>query len=109
MKLISSLVRAARLDAVKQALSSINVVALSVVEARDYAPQPHGVTAWMGQLVPHDSSLKLEVQVVVHDDDVDDVVSLVMKAARTGCTGDGHICVLPVEHRYSIATGQREV
>jgi len=109
MKLISSLVRAGRLDAVKQALSTINVVALSVVEARDYAPQQHGMTAWMGQLVPHDSSLKMEVQVVVHDDDVDDVVDRVMRAARTGCAGDGHICVLPVDHRYSISTGQREV
>ena len=109
MKLISSLVRAARLDAVKQALSGINVVALSVVEARDYAPQRHATTAWMGHLYALESSLKMEVQVVVHDDDVDEVVDLVMRAARTGTTGDGHICVMPVEHRYSISTGRREV
>jgi nitrogen regulatory protein P-II 1 len=109
MKLISSLVRAARLGAVKQALSGINIVALSVVEARDYAPQRHATTAWMGHLCVLESSLKMEIQVVVHDDDVDDVVDLVMRAARTGATGDGHICVMPVEHRYSIATGRREV
>jgi len=35
--------------------------------------------------------------------------NLVMRAARTGTSGDGHICVMPVEHRYSIATGRREV
>ena len=109
MKLISSLVRSARLDAVKQALSGINVVALSVVEARDYAPQRHETTAWMGHLYALQSSLKMEIQVVVHDDDVDEVVDLVMRAARTGSTGDGHICVMPVEHRYSISTGRREV
>jgi nitrogen regulatory protein PII len=40
--MISSLVRVGRFDAVKQALSKINVVALSVLEARDYAPQSHG-------------------------------------------------------------------
>jgi nitrogen regulatory protein P-II 1 len=109
MRMISSLVRVGRFDAVKQALSKINVVALSVVEARDYTPQSHGTTAWMGHLHVHDSSLKVEVQIVVDDDDVDEVVGIVMRAARTGTTGDGHICVLPVEHRYSIATGLREV
>ncbi len=109
MKLISSLVRAARLDAVKQALSGINVVALSVVEARDYAPQRHATTAWMGHLYVLESSVKMEVQVVVHDDDVDEVVDSVMRAARTGTPGDGHICVVPVDHRYSISTGRREV
>jgi nitrogen regulatory protein P-II 1 len=109
MKLISSLVRADRLDAVKKALERINVVSLTVVEARDYAPQQHGVTSWMGQLVPLNSSMKLEVQVIVHDDDVDEVVDQVMRAARTGCAGDGHISVLPVDHRYSITTGLREV
>jgi nitrogen regulatory protein P-II 1 len=109
MKLVSSLVRVVRLDAVKQALARIDVVALSVAQARDYAPQCHGTTAWMGHLQALDSSLKMEVQVVVHDDDVDRVVESVMRAARTGSNGDGHICVLPVEHRYSISTGLREV
>ena len=109
MKLISSVVRPDRLEAVKQALGTINVVALTVLEARDFAPQRHATTAWMGHLYTHDSSIKMEVQAVVHDDDVDEVVDIVMRAARTGTVGDGHICVLPVDHRYSISAGRREV
>ena len=109
MKLISSLVRPAKLDAVKRALGMVNVVALTVVEARDFAPQAHGTTAWRGHLHAVESSMKMEIQVVVHDDDVDEVVETVIRAARTGTAGDGHVCVLPVEHRYSIAGGLREV
>jgi nitrogen regulatory protein PII len=109
MKLISSVVRPDRLEAVKQALGTINVVALTVLEARDFAPQRHATTAWMGHLYTHESSMKMEVQAVVHDDDVDEVVEIVMRAARTGTVGDGHICVLPVDHRYSISAGRREV
>jgi len=109
MKLITSLVRPDKLDAVKQALGSINVVALTVVEAHDYAPQQHATTAWRGHLYTLESSLKMEVQAVVHDDDVDEVVDMVMRAARTGTIGDGHISVVPVDHRYSISTGRREV
>jgi nitrogen regulatory protein PII len=45
----------------------------------------------------------------VHDDEVDDVIAAVMRSARTGADGDGHVCVMSVDHRYSIATGLREV
>ena len=62
MKLISSVVRPDRLEAVKQALGTINVVALTVVEARDFAPQRHATTAWMGHLYTHESSTKMEVR-----------------------------------------------
>ena len=109
MKLIISVVRPARLDAIKHELARLDIVALTVIEARDYAPQPHGTTVWRGHLYALESSLKMEIQVVVHDDDVDEVVDVVMRAARTGVNGDGHICVMPVDHRYNIAAGRREV
>ena len=108
MKLISILLREFKLDVVKQALNEVDVVALTVVEARDYSPQSHGTAAWRGYLQAMSSSPKLEVQVVVHDHDVDEVVDSVMRAARTGAPGDGHICVIPVDHRYSITSGRRE-
>lgn len=109
MKLISSLVRPGKLDAVKRALSTVNVVALTVVEARDFAPQAHGTTVWRGHLYDVDSSVKMEIQVVVHDDDVDEIVETVIRAARTGAAGDGHVCVLPIDHRYTISGGRREI
>ena len=109
MKLITGLVRPARLDAVKQALGEVNILAVTVVEARDYAPQCHGTTVWMGHLLELDSSIKMEVKVVVNDDDVDEVVGVVMRAARTGCDGDGHISIAAIDHRYSICSGRREV
>src|SRR5690349_12886494 len=104
MKMISSLVRPARLDAVKRALAQVDVVGLTVVEARDYAPQPRASTVWRGYVLNADSSMKLEIQVIVHDDDVDTVVDRVLRAARTGSDGDGYVCVLNVDHRYSISS-----
>jgi len=109
MKMISSLVRPARLDAVKRALAQVDVVGLTVVEARDYAPQQRASTVWRGYVLNADSSMKLEVQVIVHDDDVDTVVDQVLRAARTRSDGDGYVCVLTVDHRYSISSGRREV
>jgi nitrogen regulatory protein P-II 1 len=109
MKLISGLIRPDRVDSVKEALAKINVVAFTVAEARDHSPQKHGTAAWMGHLYNIGSSLKMEIRVVVHDDDVDDVISAMMRSARTGQIGDGHVCVTSVEHRYNICTGQRDV
>ncbi len=109
MKLISSLVRPERLDAIKKGLGSINVVALTVAEARDHSPQRHETTVWMGRECHVGSSLKVEIRMVVHDNDVDDVIDVIMRLARTGTAGDGHVCVMSVEHRYNICTGQREV
>jgi nitrogen regulatory protein P-II 1 len=108
MKLISGLVRPDRVDSVKEALGRINVVALTVAEARDHSPQEHGTMAWRGRLHHIGSSLKMEIRVVVYDVDVDDVIGAIMRSARTGQMGDGHVCVTSVEHRYDICTGQRD-
>jgi nitrogen regulatory protein PII len=44
------------------------------------------------------------IDVVVADSLVDDVVRVVMEAARTGRRGDGRVFVIPVEEAYTIRT-----
>ena len=109
MKLISSLVRPDKVDAVKEAIGKVGVVALTVAEARDHSPQKHQTITWMGQVRDIGSSLKMEIRLVVQDDDVDDVIGAIMRSARTGKAGDGHVCVTSIDHRYNICTGQRDV
>lgn len=109
MKLISSLVRPDKVDAVKAALEEMNVLALTVADTRDHSPQERETIVWMGQRHDVGSSSKKEIRVVVHDDEVDDVVCAVLRAARTGRTGDGHVYVTSVEHRYDIRTGERGI
>jgi nitrogen regulatory protein P-II 1 len=109
MKLISSLVRPDKVDAVKEALRKVNVVAFAIAEARDHSPQTHETMVWMGHVRSVGSSLKMEIRLVVHDDDVDEVIDAIMRSARTGRVGDGHVCVASIDHRYEISTGQRDV
>jgi nitrogen regulatory protein PII len=109
MKLISSLVRPCKLDQVKEALNHVRVYSLNVGERHDHDPQAHGIVIWLGHQYSLAFSAKLQVDVVVHDDDVDEVVGAILRAARTGNDGDGHVLVLPVDHRYNIRNGVREV
>lgn len=109
MKLISSLVRPCKLDQVKQALGTVRVYSLNVAETHDHAPQAHPTTVWLGREYSLGFSPKIQIDVVVHDDDVDEVVGAIIKTARTGTDGDGHVLVLPVDHRYNIRNGDRDL
>jgi nitrogen regulatory protein P-II 1 len=109
MKLISSLVRPQKVDDIKTELGKINVFAVTVAEVRDYAPQRHETTVWRGHEYSNGASTKVDLRVVVHDDDVDEVVGVIMRAARTGAAGDGSVCVMSVDHRYNICSGLRDV
>lgn len=109
MKLITSLVRPHKLEDVKEALNRARVSSFSVAEIRDHAPQKHDTTVWIGHEYSNGFSMKLQIDVVVHDDDVDEVVCVILKTARTGHQGDGYGLVTPVEHRYNIDSGLRAV
>ena len=109
MKLVSSIVRPGKLDCVKEALSHVRVYGLTVSEVRDHSPQRHETTVWLGHRYSLRSSMKVAIEVVVHDDDVDAVVSAIIRTARTGEAGDGFVSVLPVDHRYNVCNGERDV
>jgi nitrogen regulatory protein PII len=49
---------------------------------------------------------KLKVECVVATEDVDRVVEVFLRNARTGSIGDGKVFVLPVEQAWRIRTGE---
>jgi len=84
MKLISGLVRPDRVDQIKAALEKVHVVGMTVTEVRDHWPQDHGTTVWKGHEYKLNFSIKMAIELVVHDDDVHDVVKVIINTARTG-------------------------
>jgi nitrogen regulatory protein P-II 1 len=107
MKLIRSLVRPEKVDVVRRVLDGLQVCAVTVSQVHDHAPQPYERAVWMGREYSLGFSHKRELTVVVHDDAVDDVVEAIIRTARTGQEGDGDVSVVPLDHRYSIRTGER--
>lgn len=55
----------------------------------------------------HDQVVMTKLEVMVPDDQVENLVQTIQKAARTGNPGDGRIFVLPVETTIKIRTGER--
>ena len=50
---------------------------------------------------------KVRLEVLVEDDDVDDVVDVIVEAARTGKIGDGKVWSTPLETVVRVRTGER--
>ena len=107
MKLIRSIVHPDRVEEVKRALSNIAVSWLTVTQVSDHPSGSHTMT-WRGHRYDV-GALRMEVDVAVDDDDVDQAVDVIIKTARTGARDDGYVSVIPVEGRYEIRTGRRAV
>jgi nitrogen regulatory protein P-II 1 len=50
---------------------------------------------------------KVKLETVVTDAHVEEVVTIILKAASTGNIGDGKIFILPVEQAIRVRTGER--
>lgn len=109
MKLIKGIVRPNKIDDVKDALTKLNVSGLTVTEVRGHGKQKGHTAIYRGQEYRVNLLPKMEIEVVVSDDLVDDAVKAIMQAARTGEIGDGRVFVTPVLQSYRIRTGEHEL
>ena len=50
---------------------------------------------------------KVRLEVLCDDEDIDDLVGVVVKAAQSGRIGDGKVWVVPVDTVVRVRTGER--
>ena len=106
MKKVEAVIRPFTVDNVKDALIALGVGGITVTEVRGSGHESdrignHPDAEDTADLVP-----KAAVEVIVPDDDVASVVSVICEAARTGRPGDGKVFVLPVSAAIRIRTGE---
>ncbi|HEY2934700.1 MAG TPA: P-II family nitrogen regulator [Acidobacteriota bacterium] len=109
MKLIKCIIRPNKLDDIKDALGKLNISGMTVTEVRGHGRQKGHTAVYRGKEYAVSLLPKMEIEVVVPDDVVDEVIQAVIKAARTGEIGDGRVFVIPVDRGYNIRTGEEDV
>jgi nitrogen regulatory protein PII len=109
MKLVKSIVRPNKLDDIKDALAKLNIAGMTVTEVRGHGRQKGHTAIYRGKEYTVSLLPKMEIEVVVPDDVVDDVIQAIIGAARTGEIGDGRVFVIPVDYGYNIRTGEKDV
>ncbi len=107
MKLVTAVVKPFKLDDVKSALEAQGVHGLTVSEASGYGRQKGHTEVYRGAEYTVDLVPKVRIEVLVEDDDADNVVDAIIKAAQTGRIGDGKVWVIPVETVVRVRTGER--
>ena len=106
MKMITALVRPSKVDAVKAALVSLEIIGMTVSDARGFGRQKGQVERYRGNEFTVDFLPKSKIIVVVTDDKVKAAIEAMTQAARTGEIGDGKIFITPVEETIRIRTGE---
>ncbi|MCB5182124.1 P-II family nitrogen regulator [Streptomyces antimicrobicus] len=107
MKLITAIVKPHRLDEIKEALQTFGVQGLTVSEASGYGRQRGHTEVYRGAEYTVDLVPKIRIEVVVEDDAAEDVMDVVVSAARTGKIGDGKVWSVPVDSVVRVRTGER--
>ena len=108
VKLVTAVVKPHKLDEVKAALEAFGVQGLTVSEANGYGRQRGHTEVYRGAEYTVDLVPKIRIEVLVEDSDADQLIEVVVKAARTGKIGDGKVWVTPVEGIIRVRTGERD-
>jgi nitrogen regulatory protein P-II 1 len=107
MKKIEAIIKPFKLDDVKEALTEIGVIGMTVMEVRGFGRQKGHTELYRGSEYTIDFLPKVKVELVVADAIVPKVVETIIAAAKTGSIGDGKVFVMPVEEAVRIRTGER--
>ena len=109
MKLVKAIVRPNKVDEVREALETLSLGGMTVTDVRGHGRQKGHTAVYRGKEYEVSLLPKVEISVVVADAVLEEVIAVIVRAARTGEIGDGRVFVLPVEQAYNIRTGERNV
>ena len=110
MKLIIAIIQPSRLEAVKAALSEVEVFRLTIMDVQGCGRQKGHAEVFRGHEVAVNLLRKVQLQIAVNDEFVEPTIEAIIKGGRTGKTGeigDGKVFVLPLEDCIRIRTGER--
>ena len=107
MKKIEAIIKPFKLEPVKEALTDIGIMGMTVSEVKGYGRQKGHKEMYRGAEYNVDFNPKIKIELVVSSELVGKVVETIRDAANSGKIGDGKIFVLAVEDVMRVRTGER--
>ncbi len=108
MKLITAILKPFKLDDVREALSEVGIVGMTVTEVKGFGRQKGHTELYRGAEYVVDFLPKVKIEVAVSEDLAESVVEVIQNAASTGKIGDGKIFVSNIERVIRIRTGEMD-
>jgi nitrogen regulatory protein P-II 1 len=107
MKKIDAIIRAEKLNDVKDTLSNMGIIGMTVSNVLGFGKQKGYTQIYRGQEIISKLLPKIKIEVVVADERVDEVIAAIVNTSKTGKFGDGKIFVIDVVDTIRIRTGER--
>jgi len=107
MKLITAIVKPAKVDDIKKALQAAGVHGMTVSETRGFGRQKGHTEIYRGAEYTVDFIPKVRIEVLADDADANEILNLIVDTASTGSIGDGKVWVTQVETVVRVRTGER--
>lgn len=107
MKKIEAIIKPFKLEPVKEALTEIGIMGMTVSEVKGYGRQKGHKEMYRGAEYNVDFNPKIKIELVVPAEQVEKVVDTIRDAANSGKIGDGKIFVLGIDDVMRVRTGER--
>jgi nitrogen regulatory protein P-II 1 len=107
VKRIDAVIKPAKLDEVKERLTAVGIMGITVSEAKGFGRQKGHTEMYRGTEYKVDFLPKILLTILVADDLVESVIQAISEGARTGKIGDGKIFITPLDDVVRIRTGER--
>jgi len=107
MKKIEAIIKPFKLEEVKDALGEIGIEGMTVTEVKGFGRQKGHTEIYRGSEYTVDFLPKIKIEVVLDDDLLENAVSTIVRAAKTGKIGDGKVFVSPVDEAVRIRTEEK--
>lgn len=108
MKLVTAIVKAHKVEEVKDALTDAGIQGMTLSEVRGFGRQRGHTEVYRGAEYQVDFVPKARLEILVGDAQVDAVVDAIIASARTGQVGDGKVFVTEVSRVVRIRTGDED-
>ncbi len=106
MKLVTVVIKPFKLEDVREALSSIGIQGLTVTEVKGFGRQKGHAELYRGAEYSVNFLPKVKIDIAIAEDQLEEVIEVITKAAYTGKIGDGKIFVSNLERVIRIRTGE---
>ena len=106
MKFITAIIKPFKLDDVRDALSEVGVQGITVTEVKGFGRQKGHTELYRGAEYVVDFLPKVKLEIAIDAKMLDQVVEVIVKAAKTDKIGDGKIFVFDLKQVVRIRTGE---
>ena len=109
MKMVTAIIKPFKLDEVREALTAIGVLGITVTEVKGFGRQKGHTELYRGAEYVVDFLPKIKWEVAVAKEMLELVIEAIEKSAHTGNIGDGKIFVQSIEQVVRVRTRETGV